>query len=77
MPKGVILPFFGGPHIELLARRARPGWVGILIGCFLMEACSLQSPPASEAQSNLLGMTKNQISSCLGDPTQKTDEVWS
>jgi hypothetical protein len=50
---------------------------GVLISCLLMEACSLQSPPTSEAQSNLLGMTKKQISSCLGDPTQKTDEVWS
>ena len=50
---------------------------GVLISCLLMEACSLQSPPTSEAQSNLLGMTKKQISSCLGVPTQKTDEVWS
>jgi hypothetical protein len=51
-----------------------------LIGCLSMAACSLQSP-TSEAQSNLLGMTQKQISSCLGPPTQKTKEgvadIWS
>ena len=51
-----------------------------LISCLSMPACSLQSP-TSEAQSNLLGMTQKQISSCLGPPTQKITEgvaeVWS
>jgi hypothetical protein len=51
-----------------------------LISCLSMAACSLQSP-TSEAQSNLLGMSQKQISSCLGPPTQKTTEgvaeVWS
>ena len=51
-----------------------------LTSCWLMAACSLQSP-TSEAHSNMLGMTQKQISSCLGAPTQKTTvgvaEVWS
>ena len=51
-----------------------------LIGCLSMAACSLQNP-TSETQSNLLGMTQKQISSCLGAPTQTTTEgvaeVWS
>ena len=51
-----------------------------LISCLSMAACSLQSP-TSEARSNLLGMTQEQILSCLGAPTQKTTEgvaeVWS
>jgi hypothetical protein len=51
-----------------------------LISCLSMAACYLQNP-TSEVQSNLLGMTQKQISSCLGAPTQKTTEgvteVWS
>lgn len=51
-----------------------------LISCLSMAACSLK-PPASEAHSNLLGLTEKQIFSCLGAPAQKTTEgvreVWS
>ena len=51
-----------------------------LISSLSMAACSLQSP-TPESQSNMLGMTERQISSCLGAPAQKTTdgaaEVWS
>jgi outer membrane protein assembly factor BamE (lipoprotein component of BamABCDE complex) len=54
----------------------------ICIGCLALAACSLQrAQTAQNAQSQLVGMSKEQILGCMGPPLQKAvegqTEVWS
>jgi outer membrane protein assembly factor BamE (lipoprotein component of BamABCDE complex) len=54
----------------------------LMIACMALAACELQrAQTAHTAQSQLVGMTKEQILSCMGPPLQKAaegqTEVWS
>jgi outer membrane protein assembly factor BamE (lipoprotein component of BamABCDE complex) len=56
--------------------------VGALLACLFLAACAIQrAQVANDAQSQMIGLTKEQVLACMGPPVNKategTTEVWS